>query len=158
MFSSKYLTIVAKIRDVVVTRGDQAVIGDEEGGCARITISPLFPNLLYTVCRSWSIASPLRLPDIFLKLCSSLDNAGGRSFSGGGGTSAVKDGIDLNTLRPLLHIQDCSSGILLSSRVSLWLKNYFSSCVRRGGHSWWSGGHRRWRRWLCKDHNKLFIS
>ena len=29
MFSSKYLTIVAKIRDVVVTRGDQAVIGDE---------------------------------------------------------------------------------------------------------------------------------
>ena len=51
-FSSKYLTIVAKIRDVVVTRGDQVIIGDEEGGCARIAISPSFPNLLYTVCRS----------------------------------------------------------------------------------------------------------
>ena len=48
MFSSKYLTIVAKIRDVVVTRGDQAVIRDEEGGCARIAICPSFPNLLYT--------------------------------------------------------------------------------------------------------------
>ena len=84
MFSSKYLTIVAKIRDVVVTRGDQAVIGDEECGCLRIAISPSFPNLLYTVCRS-SIASPLRLPDIFLKLCCSLDNAEGEVFLGGGG-------------------------------------------------------------------------
>ena len=72
----------------------------------RIAISPSFPNLLYSVCRSYR----------------------GRSFFlGGGGTSAVKDGIDLNTLRPLLHI-DCSSGILLSSIVSLWLKNYFSLC------------------------------
>ena len=26
-----------------------AIIGDEEGGCARIAMSPSFPNLLYTV-------------------------------------------------------------------------------------------------------------
>ena len=59
MFSSKYLTIVAKIRVVVVTRGDGD--GDEVGGFERIAISPSFPNL-YTVFRS-SNASPL--PDIF---------------------------------------------------------------------------------------------
>ena len=35
------------------------MVGDEDGGCAGITISPSFPNLLYTVCRSSSV-SPLR--------------------------------------------------------------------------------------------------
>ena len=60
MFSSKYLTTVAKIRVVVVTRGDGDA--DEDGGFERIAISPSFPNLLYTVFRS-SNASPL--PDIF---------------------------------------------------------------------------------------------
>ena len=84
MFSSKYLTIVARIRDVVVTRGDQAVIGDEEGGCARIAISPSFPNLLFTVCRS-SIAIPLSLLDIFFKLCFSMRTATFFFWEGVGG-------------------------------------------------------------------------
>ena len=52
-----------------------------------------------------------------------LFNADGEVFLLGGGeggeASAVKDGIDHNRLRPQLHAQDCSSGILLSSRVSL---------------------------------------
>ena len=60
MFSSKYLTTVAKIRVVVVTHGDGNA--DEDGGFERIAKSPSFPNLLYTVFRS-SNASPL--PDIF---------------------------------------------------------------------------------------------
>ena len=60
MFSSKYLTIVAKIRVVVVTRGDGD--GDQVGGFERIAVSPSFPNLLYTVFRSPN-ASPLL--DIF---------------------------------------------------------------------------------------------
>ena len=42
---------------------------------------------------------------------------------GGGGKSAVNDGIDHNRLRPQLHAQDCSSGILLSSRVSVSRKH-----------------------------------
>ena len=53
---------------------------------------------------------------------------GGGGGGGEGGLSAVNDGIDHNRLRPQLHAQDCSSGILLSSRVSLSLKNYFSLC------------------------------
>ena len=64
-----------------------------------------------------------------------LFNADGEVFllggvwgGGGRGLSAVNDGIDHNRLRPQLHAQDCSSGILLSSRVSLSLKNYFSLC------------------------------
>ena len=87
MFSSKYLTIVARIRDVVVTRGDQAIIGDEECGCARIAISPSFPNLLFTVCRS-SIARPLSLFDIFLNYalkCGRRSFSFGRGLGGGGG-------------------------------------------------------------------------
>ena len=60
MFSSNYLTTVAKIRVVVVTRCDGDA--DEDGGFERIAKSPSFPNLLYTVFRS-SNASPL--PDIF---------------------------------------------------------------------------------------------
>ena len=39
-----------------------AIVGDEDGGCARIAISPSFPNRLYTVCRSSNV-SPL--PDTF---------------------------------------------------------------------------------------------
>ena len=38
------------------------IVGGEDGGCARIAISPSFPNLLYTVCRSSNV-SPL--PDTF---------------------------------------------------------------------------------------------
>lgn len=121
-FSSKYLTIVARIRDVVVTRGDQAVIGDEECGCARIVISHSFPNLLFTVCRS-SIARPLSLLDTFLNYalqCGRRSFSFGRGLGGGGrGESAVNYGIDHNRLRRQLHAQDCSSRILLSSSVSL---------------------------------------
>ena len=66
MFSSKYLTIVVKIRTVEVTREDgMAIVGDEDGGCARIAISHSFPNLLNTVCRSSNV-SPL--PDTFSTL------------------------------------------------------------------------------------------
>ena len=53
-----------------------AIIKDEDGGCARIAISPSFPNLLYTVCRS-SNASPLT--DTF-QSCSSLGHADGEVF------------------------------------------------------------------------------
>ena len=76
MFSSKYLTIVAKIRTVVVTRED-AIVGDEDGGCARIAISPSFPNLLYAVCRSSNV-SPL--PDTFSTLFFFRDNFDGEVF------------------------------------------------------------------------------
>ena len=97
------------------------IIRDEECGCARIAISPLFPNLLYTVCRS-SNASPL--PDNF-QPGSSLGNADGQVFLW---MSAVKDGTDLNTSRPQLHAQECSSQLLFSWRVNPWLVNYFSLC------------------------------
>ena len=60
MFSSKYLTIVAKIRVVVVICGNDN--GDEVGGFERMAISPSFPNLLYTVFRFLNASS---LPDIF---------------------------------------------------------------------------------------------
>ena len=73
MFSSKYLTVVARIRTVVVTRR-MAIIGDEDSGCARIAISPSFPNLLYTVCRSSNV-SPL--PDTFSTLFFFGDNFDG---------------------------------------------------------------------------------
>ena len=33
-----------------------AIVGDEDGGCARIAISPSFPHLLYTVCRSSNVS------------------------------------------------------------------------------------------------------
>ena len=36
-----------------------AIVGDENGGCARIAISPSFPNLLSAVCRSSNV-SPLQ--------------------------------------------------------------------------------------------------
>ena len=35
-----------------------AIIGDEDGGCARIAISPSFPNLLFAVCRSSNVSPP----------------------------------------------------------------------------------------------------
>ena len=90
MFSSKYLTIVAKIRTVEVTREDgMAIVGDEDGGCARIAISPSFPNLLYSVCRSSNV-SPL--PDTFSTLFFFRDNFDGEVFLY---KSAIKDGADL---------------------------------------------------------------
>ena len=76
MFSSKYLTIVAKSRTVVVTL-EEAIVGDEYGGCARIAISPSFSNLLYTVCRSSNV-SPL--PDTFSTLFFFRDNFDGEVF------------------------------------------------------------------------------
>ena len=45
------MTVVAKIRAVAVTR---AIIGDEEGGCARIAISASFPNLLFAAYGCYS--------------------------------------------------------------------------------------------------------
>ena len=54
-----------------------AIVGDEDGGCARIAISPSFPNLLYTVCRSSNV-SPL--PDTFSTLFFFRDNFDGEVF------------------------------------------------------------------------------
>ena len=73
MFSSKYLTIVVKIRTVVVTRED----GDEDSSCARIAISSSFPNLLYTVCRSSNVST---LPGTFSTLFVFRDNFDGEVY------------------------------------------------------------------------------
>ena len=65
MFSSKYLTIIAKIRAVVVTTRDgdhrMAIIGDEDGGFARNAIRPSFPNLLYRLFADLQIPAHLRI-------------------------------------------------------------------------------------------------
>ena len=66
-----------------------AIVGDEDGDCARIAISPSFPNLLYTVCRSSNV-SPL--PDTFSTLFFCRDNFDSEVFLL---KSAVKDGTDL---------------------------------------------------------------
>ena len=50
------------------------IVGDEDGGCATIAISPSFPNLLYTVCRSLNV-SPL--PDTFSTFFFFRDNFDG---------------------------------------------------------------------------------
>ena len=54
-----------------------AIVGDEDGGCARIAISPSFPNLLYTVYRSSNV-SPL--PDTFSTFFFFRDNFDGEGF------------------------------------------------------------------------------
>ena len=54
-----------------------AIVGDEDGGCAGIAISPLLPNLPYTVCRSSNV-SPL--PNTFSTLFFLRDNFDGEVF------------------------------------------------------------------------------
>ena len=54
-----------------------AIVDDEDGGCARIAISPSFPNLLYTVYRSSNV-SPL--PDTFSTFFFFGDNFDGEGF------------------------------------------------------------------------------
>ena len=74
MFSSKYLTTVAKIRAVVVTRGDRDA--DEDGGFERIAVSPSFQ----TCC---TLFSDLQMPvhfRIFFQPCSSLGIADGGNY------------------------------------------------------------------------------
>ena len=66
-----------------------ATVGDENAGSARIAISPSFPNLLYTVCRS-SDVSPL--PDTFSTFFFFRDNFNVEVFLY---KSTVKDGADL---------------------------------------------------------------
>ena len=66
-----------------------AIVGDEDGGCARIAISPSFPDLLYTVWRSSNVS---RLPDTFSTLFFFRDNFDGEVFFY---KSAVKDSADL---------------------------------------------------------------
>ena len=66
-----------------------AIVGDEDGGCARIAIRPSFPNLLYTVCGSSNVSS---LPNTFSTLFFFRDNFDGEVFRY---KSAVKDGADL---------------------------------------------------------------
>ena len=66
-----------------------AIVGDKDGGCARIAISPSFPNLVYTVCRSSNV---IPLPDAFSTLFLFRDNFDGEVFLS---KSAVKDGADL---------------------------------------------------------------
>ena len=60
------------------------IVGDEDGGCARIAISASYPNLLYTVYRS---SNSSQLPDTFSTLFFFRDNFDGEVF--------VKDGADL---------------------------------------------------------------
>ena len=79
-----------------------ANIGDEEGGCARIAISPSFPNLLFAVCRSSNV-SPLQD-------CSSLGIISMTKFFFK--KTAVKDGADLKKINHVLspvHVKDRSS-------------------------------------------------
>ena len=54
-----------------------AIVGDEDGGCARIAISSSFPNLLYTVCRSSNVST---LPGTFSTLFVFRDNFDGEVF------------------------------------------------------------------------------
>ena len=54
-----------------------AIVGDEDGGCAGIAISPLLPNLLYTVCRSSNVSLLL---DTFSTLFFLRDNFDGEAF------------------------------------------------------------------------------
>ena len=54
-----------------------AIVGDEDGGCARIAISPSFPNLLYTVCRSSNVS---KLQDTFSGLFFFRDNLDDKVF------------------------------------------------------------------------------
>ena len=49
----------------------KAIIGDEDGRCAGIAISPSFVNLLFAVCRSSNV-NPF--PDTFLTLFFLRDN------------------------------------------------------------------------------------
>ena len=54
-----------------------AIVGDEDGGCARIARSPSFLNLLYTVCRSSNVGP---LPDTFSTLFFFRNNFDGEVF------------------------------------------------------------------------------
>ena len=104
-----------------------AIVGDEDGGCARIAISPSFPYLLYTVCRSSNV-SPL--PDTFSTLFSLGIISTAKFFFY---KSAVKDGADLainRTSCPQLHVQDRRSRRTTITFVKCQSvsKNYFSLC------------------------------
>ena len=102
-----------------------AIVGDEDGGCARIAISPSFPNLLYTVCRSSNV-SPL--PDTFSTLFFFWDNFDGEVFL----TVCCRRWRRFinRTSCPQLHVQDRRSrrttiAFVKGQSVS---KNYFSLC------------------------------
>ena len=103
MFSSKWWSPVR-----------MAIVGDEDGGCARIAISPSFPNLLYTVCRSSNV-SPL--PDTFSTLFLFRDNFDGEVFLL---KSAVKYGVH-HVLSYTYKTVGLEGQLLLSSRVNLWV-------------------------------------
>ena len=92
-----------------------AIIGDEDGGCARIAIT-----LHFLIC--CSLFAYLQMSAHFRILfqpCSSLGTVSTTKFFF---KSAVKDGADLkkNTSRPQLHVQD---------RSSRWITYY---CFRQG--------------------------
>ena len=103
-----------------------AIVGDEDGGCARIAISPSFPNLLYTVCRSSNV-SPL--PDTFSTLFFFRDNFDGEVFLLQVCRERWRRSIN-RTSCPQLHVQDRRSrrttiAFVKGQSVS---KNYFSLC------------------------------
>ena len=81
-----------------------AIIGDEDGGCARIAIT-----LYFLICCSlFAYLQMLAHFRILFQPCSSLGTVSTTKFFF---KSAVKDGADLkkNTSRPQLHGQDHSS-------------------------------------------------
>ena len=104
-----------------------AIVGDEDGGCARIAISPSFPNLLYTVCGSSNV-SPL--PNTFSTLFFFRDNFDGEVFLY---KSAVKDSADLWIVHHVLSYTYktvvLDGQLLLSSRVNLRVK-IISRCAK----------------------------
>ena len=104
----------------------RAIIGDEDGGFAGIAISPSFLNLLFAVCRSSNV-NPF--PDTFLTLFFLRDNFDEKVFLL---KCSVKDTADLKNVH---HVLSCTyktivldGQLLLSSRVNMRLKNYFSLC------------------------------
>ena len=124
MFCSKYLTIVAKNRTVMVTRED-GDLRDEDGGCARIAIRISFSNLRYTVCWSSNVNPP---PDTFSTLLFFRKKSTAKFFFKL--KVCCKRWRRNRTSSPQLHVQDRRSrrttiAFVKGQSVS---KNYFSLC------------------------------
>ena len=116
MFSSKYLTIVAKIRAVVATTRADGDHWRRTGAFARIAIRPSFRNLLYRLFADLQMAAQFR---ILFQPCSSLEIILTGSFSLKACCKRWRRS-KKSTSRPQLHVQDCSS----------WRITYY--CFRQG--------------------------
>ena len=104
MFSSKYLTILAKIRALVVTHADDNHWRWRRWLCTDRN-KPFISLICCTLFADLQMPTPFR---ILFQACSSLGNADGEVFLW---QSAVKGGADLNTyITPSqLHVQYRSS-------------------------------------------------